>query len=147
MPRSRSRSMESRTWARIDRASMVRVISRMRSASVDLPWSMCAMIEKLRMRSWSMPALQRRARRNRLAVATGAPAALRSGQRDAVAALRLDPVERTVRAADERPVGLAVDGHRDADGGRQPQAGAGDRLAQALARLERLAIVGDGDQG
>jgi len=27
------------------------VSSRMRSASVDFPWSMCAMIEKLRMRS------------------------------------------------------------------------------------------------
>jgi hypothetical protein len=25
----------------------------MRSASVDLPWSMCAMIEKLRMWAWS----------------------------------------------------------------------------------------------
>jgi hypothetical protein len=26
----------------------------MRSASVDLPWSMCAMIEKLRILLWSM---------------------------------------------------------------------------------------------
>jgi hypothetical protein len=51
--------------ARIDRGSTVRVISRMRSASVDLPWSMCAMIEKLRIRSWSMPALQRRAQDDR----------------------------------------------------------------------------------
>jgi hypothetical protein len=30
------------------------VISRMRSASVDLPWSMCAMIEKLRILLWSI---------------------------------------------------------------------------------------------
>src|SRR3954467_10149648 len=48
MPRSRSRSMESSTWARIDRGSTVWVISRMRSASVALPWSMWAMIAKLR---------------------------------------------------------------------------------------------------
>jgi hypothetical protein len=32
------------------------VSSRMRSASVDLPWSMCAMIEKLRMCAWSVMA-------------------------------------------------------------------------------------------
>src|ERR1700710_2496978 len=49
MPRSHPRSMESSTWARIDRGSTVFVISRMRSASVDFPWSMWAMIEKLRM--------------------------------------------------------------------------------------------------
>src|SRR5207245_8332597 len=54
MPRSRSRSIESSTCARISRASTVCVISRMRSASVDLPWSMWAMIEKLRMSAWSM---------------------------------------------------------------------------------------------
>src|SRR3954470_19300062 len=45
--------MESSTWARIDRGSTVFVISRMRSASVDFPWSMWAMIEKLRMCAWS----------------------------------------------------------------------------------------------
>ena len=54
MPRSRSRSMVSsicsRHLARADRA----VISSSRSASVDLPWSMCAMMQKLRMRDWSM---------------------------------------------------------------------------------------------
>src|SRR5262245_43796314 len=49
MPRSRSRSMESRSCARISRLSTAPVISSIRSASVDLPWSMCAMIEKLRM--------------------------------------------------------------------------------------------------
>ena len=53
IPRSRSRSMESRTCSRICRGSTVWVISRMRSASVDLPWSMWAMIEKLRMCAWS----------------------------------------------------------------------------------------------
>src|SRR5215212_9610393 len=54
MPFSRSRSIESRTWLVIWRASMVCVSSSSRSASVDLPWSICAMIEKLRRRSWGM---------------------------------------------------------------------------------------------
>src|SRR3954451_2488913 len=53
MPRSRSRSIESSTCARMRRGSTVCVSSRMRSASVDLPWSMWAMIEKLRMWCWS----------------------------------------------------------------------------------------------
>src|SRR3954452_15309256 len=53
MPRSRSRSIESSTCSRIWRGLTVCVISRMRSASVDLPWSMWAMIEKLRMSAWS----------------------------------------------------------------------------------------------
>ncbi len=38
----------------MSRAETVSVTSRMRSASVDLPWSMCAMIEKLRILLWSM---------------------------------------------------------------------------------------------
>ncbi len=54
MPRSRSSSMESSSWSRMSRPETVLVTSRMRSASVDLPWSMCAMIEKLRMRDWSI---------------------------------------------------------------------------------------------
>ena len=49
-PRSRSRSIESSTCARMSRPVTVFVTSRMRSASVDFPWSMWAMIEKLRMR-------------------------------------------------------------------------------------------------
>src|SRR5436190_23787484 len=49
MPRSRSSSIVSSTWGRCLRPSTAPVISRMRSASVDLPWSMWAMIEKLRM--------------------------------------------------------------------------------------------------
>ena len=51
MPFSRSRSIESRTWLVIWRGSMACVSSSRRSASVDLPWSMWAMIEKLRRRS------------------------------------------------------------------------------------------------
>src|SRR3712207_1089394 len=53
IPRSRSRSMESSSCARMERGSTVWVVSRMRSASVDFPWSMWAMIEKLRMCAWS----------------------------------------------------------------------------------------------
>src|SRR5688572_2492871 len=37
----------------MSRPVTVFVISRMRSASVDFPWSMWAMIEKLRMCAWS----------------------------------------------------------------------------------------------
>src|SRR3954470_8953443 len=53
MPRSRSRSMESSSWARIARGSTVCVISRMRSASVDFPWSMWAMMQKFRILLWT----------------------------------------------------------------------------------------------
>ncbi len=49
MPRSRSRSMESRYCSRMSRASTAPVSSRMRSESVVLPWSMWLMIDRLRM--------------------------------------------------------------------------------------------------
>src|SRR5512144_1943696 len=52
MPRSRSRSIESSSCGRWLRGATVPVTSRMRSASVDFPWSMWAIIEKLRM-CWS----------------------------------------------------------------------------------------------
>ena len=48
MPRSRSMSIESRYCARMSRGSTAPVSSRIRSARVDLPWSMWAMIERLR---------------------------------------------------------------------------------------------------
>jgi len=41
--------MESSTCSCISRFDNAPVISSKRSASVDLPWSMCAMIQKLRM--------------------------------------------------------------------------------------------------
>src|ERR1700728_740529 len=50
MPRSRSRSIESSTWACISRSSRPPHSWMRRSASVDFPWSTCAMMEKLRMR-------------------------------------------------------------------------------------------------
>src|SRR5688572_16030153 len=51
MPRSRSSSIESMIWACMSRRAIVPVSSSRRSASVDLPWSMWAMMEKFRMRS------------------------------------------------------------------------------------------------
>ncbi len=51
MPRSRSMSIRSRYWARICRASTTPVICSIRSASVDLPWSMWAMMQKFRIAS------------------------------------------------------------------------------------------------
>ena len=55
MPRSRSRSIESRIWLRNSRADDRLGSLRRRSQSVLLPWSMWAMIEKLRMWLWSIP--------------------------------------------------------------------------------------------
>ncbi len=54
MPRSRSMSMRSRYWARICRGSTTPVICSIRSASVDLPWSMWAMMQKLRISAGSV---------------------------------------------------------------------------------------------
>ena len=48
MPRLRSMSIRSRYWARIERSSTTPVSCSIRSASVDLPWSMWAMMQKLR---------------------------------------------------------------------------------------------------
>src|SRR3954447_24782195 len=148
MPRSRSRSIESSTWARIDRGSTVFVISRMRSASVDFPWSMWAMIEKLRMCAWS-------AMDARLRIGAGAwrgserrrdRQRLLAGDRDAVANRVPGAVERAVGARQERRVGLALHRHRNADRDRHAEVGLLDRLAQAAAGLERLVGVGDDEQ-
>src|SRR3954468_9526798 len=48
MPRSRSRSIESRYWARMSLGSTAPVSSRNRSASVDFPWSTWLMIAMAR---------------------------------------------------------------------------------------------------
>ena len=48
IPRSRSMSMVSSSCACMSRCDTVPVYSISRSASVDLPWSMCAMMQKLR---------------------------------------------------------------------------------------------------
>src|SRR5215211_6663551 len=49
MPRSRSMSIRSRYCARAARSSTTPVSWSIRSASVDLPWSMCAMMQKFLM--------------------------------------------------------------------------------------------------
>src|SRR5262249_61039005 len=49
MPRSCSRSMVSRNWAPVSRSLMEPVYDSNLSARVDLPWSMWAMMLKLRM--------------------------------------------------------------------------------------------------
>ena len=56
MPRSRSMSIRSRYCARIARASTTPVSCSIRSASVDLPWSMWAMMQKLRISSGGVAA-------------------------------------------------------------------------------------------
>ena len=53
MPRSRSRSMESRSWSCASRFWMVPVRSRRRSERVVFPWSMCAMMQKFRVKAGS----------------------------------------------------------------------------------------------
>src|SRR5215207_3214939 len=57
MPRSRSMSMRSRYWARMLRSSTTPVSCSIRSASVDFPWSMWAMMQKFRMRAGSVAGL------------------------------------------------------------------------------------------
>src|SRR5580658_6791151 len=61
MPRSRSRSMSSRICACISRPVTEPVSSRRRSLNVDFPWSMWAMMAKLRRRRASMRGLAKRA--------------------------------------------------------------------------------------
>src|SRR3954465_4172056 len=56
MPRSRSMSMRSRYWARMSRSLTMPVMPSMRSARVDLPWSMWAMMQKLRMNDGAVDA-------------------------------------------------------------------------------------------
>src|SRR5436309_2501829 len=54
IPRSRSMSILSRYCARMCRLSTRPVRSSIRSANVDLPWSMWAMMQKFRMRAGSV---------------------------------------------------------------------------------------------
>src|SRR5690606_25831346 len=56
IPRSRSMSMRSRYCARMCRWSTTPVSCSMRSASVDFPWSMWAIMQKLRISSGGVAA-------------------------------------------------------------------------------------------
>src|SRR5271166_953782 len=82
MPRSRSMSIESRYCALMSRGSTASVSSKMRSDSVDLPWSTWLMIEKLRMTSGAttpsiVPSQSRCAGRSGLLIASEIPEAVR----------------------------------------------------------------------
>ena len=57
MPLSRSSSMLSRTWDCISLLVSSPVISMMRSASVDLPWSMWAIMQTFLMFFWEICAI------------------------------------------------------------------------------------------
>src|SRR3989338_4819825 len=59
MPRSRSRSISSSIWLRNLRSSIAPAWSNSRSARVDFPWSMWAIMEKLRMRDLSITIVKR----------------------------------------------------------------------------------------
>src|SRR5215207_2101058 len=131
MPRSRSRSIESSTCARIARGSTVFVISRMRSASVDLPWSMWAMIEKLRMCAWSTTCLQGRAPAARAGRASAAPARQPRGDRVADL-LRLGHAHREHREA----IGGEADDQRGPDRDQLPrQRAADERVEPPIERV------------
>jgi hypothetical protein len=60
MPRSRSISMESSTCSTMSRAATAPVTWISRSARVDLPWSIWATMEKLRMFSMGCAVMARR---------------------------------------------------------------------------------------
>ncbi len=113
MPRSRSRSIVSRYWARMSRASTAPVISRIRSDSVDLPWSMWAMIEKFRMRDRSMarPTL---------------PASVGSGPCVPIASVRC-PSKRIVRGEHQEP----EEAHHHQRQARRAQQGRQERAEDA----------------
>ncbi len=157
--------MESSTWARIDRGSTVFVISRMRSASVDFPWSMWAMIEKLRMCAWSAmsSAIEDRRRGAVRSGASGYAAASR-----AAGALASRPIgstaSRSATATPSRPIALTRYSARSARARSAPSASPGrgtatpidtvtpSRASATAARsrdpgLERLVRVGDRQQG
>src|SRR4051794_27759275 len=108
--------MESRSCSRMSREATVLVISRMRSASVDLPWSMWAMIEKLRMRLWSDK------RPPRIEVGRGRPASRSAASRET-------PLHHVAQL-----LGLGqAHGQHDVDVGRRAEgqpAAHGDDLAQ-----------------
>src|SRR5213593_234114 len=98
MPRSRSSSMSSRNCSDISRAETAPVRSSRRSASVDFPWSMCAMIEKLRMRGVSRTGRMYGRRGCR---ATDAPSTLRD-PRSGAARPRPEPLDGAPEAVGQR---------------------------------------------
>src|SRR5262249_2089199 len=148
MPRSRSISMESSTCSTISRSASAPVAWISRSASVDLPWSIWAMIEKLRM--LSMAAFMARG----LALASGrskhvgsiAFFARPSRARRETRLLRRHLLLGEQRLQHDRPVGLRHDGvagrHRlPVRAVAVERLGYDHQIAAGLAIIERVGIV------
>src|SRR6185436_3675233 len=125
IPRSFSRSIESRTWSTAFLASMVPVRDRNRSARVDLPWSMWATMEKLRIRSMAI-----RLRIPRPCAARREPGAV--------------PDPLGAGAGGDHRVGLHDRGETELGIGADPGARAHDAVAQHCARAHHHAVPQDG---
>src|SRR5262249_46374803 len=99
----RSRSMSSRNCDDISRFDTVPVRSSRRSARVDLPWSMCAMIEKLRMCAVSRGGLPGPASDGPYGRA--ADSASTAGGRGLLARARAEELDRAREAVPQRHLG------------------------------------------
>src|ERR1700732_2391987 len=129
MPRSRSMSIESRIWSRKSRASTAPQRWIRRSARVDLPWSMWAMMQKLRM--VSKPG-SRAARR-----ACGDPTPPEVAGEVRACAFTLVHAMLDARRAWRRVFRLPPCGRRPLGA---------DRILRALTELQRLLEVARGEE-
>src|SRR4051812_763424 len=108
---------------------------------------MWAMMQKLRMRAWSMALL---GAYGPAAVGpwprSGGDGGRGVGEGHAVAALGLHAVGRATGARRARAPPLVRSGPGDADGGGAPETSLGAGGARARARLQRLGLRADDDQ-
>src|SRR5512143_1467423 len=127
MPRSFSIGLSSSTCSCISRADRAPVISRIRSESVVFPWSMCATIEKLRMREGSGMA-------KRVILRDGfeRPPRAGGGVEPLAGPARAEPVEAGER--DHRRVVSGEGARREEDGDRERLAPRGEALPQERVR-------------
>src|SRR6478672_3421863 len=137
MPRSRSMSIRSRYCARAARSSTTPVSCSIRSANVDLPWSMWAMMQKLRRIAGSV-----RPGCGAGVLDTEASADSRSGARGQDPAI-------VPSAAGRTPLGEKT--RRSAAGGAAEHAAARQRPPQLVAALhgpaDRVVVVVAPDEG
>src|SRR3954469_20482970 len=126
IPRSRSMSILSRYCARMCLLSTSPVRSSIRSANVDLPWSMWAMMQKFRMRAGSVDTHHRgMSRRKRLPLLGGGRGGGRmseppTGPVAAGVRVAYDALPPTVRAWVETTLGSSVVQARTQPGGFSP---------------------------
>src|SRR5262245_42830217 len=145
MPRSFSRSIESSTWSTAFLASMVPVSDKRRSARVDLPWSMWATMEKLRINSMVIWL-----RIPRPCARDASAAVPCSAVGSDLAETRGGPDDRGARAALQAGVGghggVALDDRGRAQLGPRahPDAGADDAVAQNGLCADLDAVPQDG---